>query len=103
VLPETLAGRRHAWHQYVVRVTPEFGRDRATVLTELADRGVHAAVYYPKSLASYPHVAARTVGPVDFPNAERAAREVLALPIHPGLSDGDMDRITAAVRDVAGV
>ena len=33
----------------------------------------------------------------DFPNAERAAREVLSLPLHPFLSDGDVDRVVAGI------
>jgi perosamine synthetase len=96
-LPTTQPGRRHAWHQYVVRVTPEFGCDRDTLLARLAKQGVHAAVYYPKSLTSYPHVAAATEGRLDFPNAERAAREVLALPIHPHLGPTEIDHVIAAV------
>jgi perosamine synthetase len=102
VLPRAQEERGHAWHQYVVRVTPEFGRDRDALLQALASRGVHAAVYYPRSLTSYPHVAKATVGPLEFPNADRAAREVLALPIHPGLGRSDIERVAEAVRDIAG-
>jgi perosamine synthetase len=102
VLPRPSLGRSHAWHQYVVRVTPEFGCDRDAALQRLAKLGVHAAVYYPKSLTAYPHVAAATVGPLEFPNAERAAREVLAFPIHPGLDKSEVDRVIDSVREISG-
>jgi perosamine synthetase len=102
VLPHQEPGRRHAWHQYVIRVTPEFAMSREATLDALRELGVHAAVYYPRLLTEYPHVADRTVGPMQFPNAERAAREVLALPVHPSLSDGQLQRIVDAVRKVSG-
>jgi dTDP-4-amino-4,6-dideoxygalactose transaminase len=98
ILPTSLPDRTSAWHQYVVRVTPESGTDRDTLAGRLAQRGVHAAVYYPRPLTAYPHVAAATVGDTRFPNAERAAREVLALPVHPELGREQLDRVIDAVR-----
>jgi dTDP-4-amino-4,6-dideoxygalactose transaminase len=101
ILPSTRAGRSHAWHQYVVRVTEDFGMDRDALQQKLAERGVHAAVYYPRSLTEYPHVAAATIGETQFPNASRAAREVLALPVHPGLTPTDIEQVVGAVAAVA--
>jgi perosamine synthetase len=102
VLPTIASQRTHAWHQYVVRVTAEFGCDRDGLQRRLADRGVGSAVYYPKPLTAYPHVAAATNGRTDFPKAARAAREVLALPVHPALTAADIDRVVGAVKDAAG-
>jgi dTDP-4-amino-4,6-dideoxygalactose transaminase len=99
VLPASLPDRAHAWHQYVVRITPESGTDRDQLAARLAERGVQTAVYYPKPLTAYPHVAAATVGDTRFPNAERAAQEVLALPVHPGLARHDLERTVEAVRE----
>lgn len=99
ILPQPLPGRASAWHQYVVRVTSESGTDRDTLAARLAERGVHAAIYYPKPLTAYPHVAAATTGETSFPNAARAAREVLALPVHPQLGRGDLERVIEAVQD----
>lgn len=102
VLPRTMPGRRHAWHQFVVRVTPEFGMTREELMGALRLLGVDSAVYYPKLLVEYPHVASRTVGPTHFPNAQRAAREVLALPVHPGVSRDQIQHVVDAVRKVSG-
>jgi dTDP-4-amino-4,6-dideoxygalactose transaminase len=84
-----------------VRVTEDFGLTRDATLAALAERGVHAAVYYPKPLTAYAHVRAATDGPLRFPNAEKAAREVLALPVHPALSRSDIDRTIDALRGLS--
>ena len=79
-LPRTLAGNEHVFHLYVVRV-PE--RDR--VLRELDARGIGAAVHYPAALPRLGAFASRGHAPGEFPIAERAASEVLSLPLHPYL------------------
>ena len=92
-VPEVMLGNTHVYAQYTLRV-PE----RETVAAKLRQAGIPSAVYYPKCLHEQPVFAAcggRTGG---FPEAERAAREVLSLPMHPFLTDGDQDRIVEAVR-----
>jgi dTDP-4-amino-4,6-dideoxygalactose transaminase len=91
VVPPVAPGARHIYHQYTVRV-PQ-GRDAA--LEQLNAAGVGSAVYYPipiHRLAPFEHLGA------DLPETDRAAAEVLSLPIHPALSDADLDRIIAAVK-----
>jgi len=84
-------GSTHVYHQYAVRVTGEVGRER--VLAALEAQQISAAVHYPTPV--HLQAAARPwgYGPGDFPNAERLAREVLCLPVHPFLSDSDVDRV----------
>lgn len=101
VTPQAMPGREHVWHQYTVRVTEEAKLDRDAALSGLAERGVGAGVYYPRPL--YDYAAYRELERVDhdpMPNAERACREVLSLPVHPYLSEDDLERIVAAVRDL---
>ncbi len=92
VLPAETDGRRHVFHQYVVRV-----HDRDGVKGRLAERGVSSSVFYPVPL----HLQAcfRDLGgrPGDFPHAERAAAEVLALPVFPELTDAEVERVAAAL------
>ncbi|WP_408612588.1 DegT/DnrJ/EryC1/StrS family aminotransferase [Glycomyces luteolus] len=91
VAPPVPAGARHIYHQYTVRIPS--GRDAA--LEQLNAAGIGSAVYYPipiHKLIPYAHMG------VDLPETDRAAAEVLSLPVHPSLSDGDLDRIIAAVR-----
>jgi dTDP-4-amino-4,6-dideoxygalactose transaminase len=84
------------WNQFVIRV-PAAGRD--ALRRHLEERGIASAVYYPLPLHLQPALAFLGHGRGDFPNAERAAGESLALPIFPGLSDGDVSRVAGAVGD----
>lgn len=93
-------GAVHAYHQYTVRVLDEPGRD--AVLEGLRAEGIGAAVHYPRCAHLQPAARAWGYGPGDFPVAERLAREVLCLPVHPFLSDGDADRVAERVLALAG-
>lgn len=88
-LPDNVPG--HCWHQYAVRcVDREWWQDRFT------KAGIETAVYYPVPLHWISHVR-EAVGYAYCPQAERAAEEVLSLPVHPGLSDEDLRAIVRAV------
>lgn len=90
VAPEAV----HVYHQYTIRVAD----DRDGFSRALADEhGVGSGVYYPVPNHRLPSFA-RTL---DLPETERAAREALSLPVHPALSEGDLDTIVAAVTAVA--
>jgi dTDP-4-amino-4,6-dideoxygalactose transaminase len=99
VLPTVQPGRTHVFHQFTIRVTPDFRVSRDDLVDELASRGVGTGIYYPQVVfdhecyRAHPRVVITRV-----PEAERAASEVLSLPVHPHLSPGDLDRIAEAVR-----
>jgi perosamine synthetase len=101
VLPEILPGRGHVWHQFTVRVTPDAAVSRDAVIDGLTALGIGCGIYYPKvaydyeCYRSHPDVVVSTC-----PEAERAAREVVSLPVHPSLSESDLDRIADGVRAV---
>jgi perosamine synthetase len=82
----------HAYHQYTIRTSC---RDR--LMAGLEDRGVGAVVYYPVPTHRLPAYS----DSARLPETDRAAREVLSLPIRPGLTDDEVDRVISAVRDVA--
>ena len=82
------------WNQFVVRV-PDGRRD--ALRQHLAEQGVGSAVYYPTPLHLQPCLAGLGLRRGDFPRAERAAHEVLALPIYPELSLDDVDRVCEVV------
>ncbi|HSY40514.1 MAG TPA: DegT/DnrJ/EryC1/StrS family aminotransferase [Polyangia bacterium] len=84
------------WNQFVIRV-PAARRD--LLRRHLEERGIASAVYYPIPLHLQPALAFLGHRPGDFPNAERAAEESLALPIFPGLTDGDLSRVADAAGD----
>lgn len=90
-LPREASGRRHVWHQYVVRVA-----DRDAVRARLVERGIGTSVFYPVPLNE--QNCFRDLGQQgSCPAALAAAREVLALPIFPQLTDAEVERVAAAV------
>jgi dTDP-4-amino-4,6-dideoxygalactose transaminase len=97
VVPPVAPGAVHVYHQYTIRVTDD--RDGfAKALRE--EHQVGSGVYYPIPNHRLPSLAPYAPG-LDLPETERAAREVVSLPVHPSLTQGDLDRIVAAVNAVA--
>jgi dTDP-4-amino-4,6-dideoxygalactose transaminase len=90
--PFELPGCRHVWHVYAVRV-PE----RERVAASLREQGIGTAVVYPRPLHLQPAFSDLGLGAGSFPNAERAARELLALPMFPGLAPDAPDRVVEAL------
>jgi perosamine synthetase len=100
-VPPVVDGAVHVYHQYTIRV-PE-GRD-GFVAALKAEHNVGAGVYYPIPNHRLPSLAPYAPG-LDLPETERAAREVVSLPVHPSLSQDDLERIVTAVNTLvkAGV
>jgi dTDP-4-amino-4,6-dideoxygalactose transaminase len=88
-------GGTHTYHQYTVRIRG--GRARAEVQAELSGQGIACGVHYPTPVHLQEAARPWGFGPGDFPASERLANEVLCLPIHPFLSDGDADRVAEAL------
>jgi dTDP-4-amino-4,6-dideoxygalactose transaminase len=90
-VPVEASGNRHVFHQYVVRVA-----DRDAVKERLAARGIASAVFYPVPLNEQ-----NCFAPLNqrgrCPEASKAAREVLALPVFPELTDAEVERVGKAV------
>ena len=101
VLPSEPAGRHHVYHQFTVRVTDECACTHDELSEQLREHGVESRVFYPRPVFDYACFRddAR-VGAPCTPAAERAGREVLSLPVHPRLTERDLDEIVAAVRKV---
>jgi len=99
LVPTVPAGREHVWHQYVMR----FPGERQRVIDGLAERGVGTLIYYPVPIHKQPYLEAYVpgVGDLDLPVTNQLSDEVLAIPVHPRLSDEDLATIVSAIRDVA--
>jgi perosamine synthetase len=91
-LPIIRCGYSHVFHQYTVRIW----QDRDGVRERLKTQGIGSEIYYPLPV----HQQEIYAGPYAdgaFPESERAAREVLSLPVHPSLTDDEIDRIIIAM------
>jgi dTDP-4-amino-4,6-dideoxygalactose transaminase len=94
--PPELPGARHVYHQYTVRVRG----DRDGLQQHLTAAGIGSAVYYPTPIHRLkPYWDSEQAGgrSWDLEETERAAAEVLSLPVHPSLTPAALDRIVAAV------
>jgi dTDP-4-amino-4,6-dideoxygalactose transaminase len=88
VPPAVAPGAEPAWHQYTVRFP-----DRDRLVAALAGRGVRTGVYYPTPIHRLPAYALD----LDLPATDRAAAEVLSLPVHPALSEEQLGHVATAV------
>ncbi len=93
-VPKIAEGNTHVFAQYTVRVP-----DREKVVARLQAQQIPSAIYYPKCLHEQPVFADLGYRVGDFPEAEKAAREVLSLPMHPFLPETDQDRVVSALTE----
>ena len=99
-MPPAPAGCEHSYYLYTVRI-PSAGKDpserRDRVARRLTERGISSAIFYPVPLHLQPLYAGLGGRPGDLPVAERAAHEVLSLPLYPEMTASQVDRVAAAV------
>jgi perosamine synthetase len=101
VVPVEPFGRRHVFHLFTLRVTRSARMSRDGLLDHLTSRRIQAGIYYPRPVFDYgcfrrdPRVGTPTT-----PRTVEVAHEVLSLPVHPGLTEGDLSRIVEATREV---
>ena len=100
-LPSLKEGRSHVYHQYTIRVGRDFAISRDEFVKSVQNKGVGAGVYYPKPLHSYPHIKKLGYKMGDYPVAEKAADEVVSLPVHPHLSNNDINTIINVIKEVS--
>jgi len=91
--PVVVPGNTHVYAQYTIRIA-----ERDSVAEKLKAAGIPTAVYYPKCLHEQPVFANDGCKWGDFPESEKASREVLSLPMHPFLSESDQDRVVECLK-----
>ena len=94
VLPHEVPGTKHVWHQYVIRTAR-----REDLRSFLSARHIGSEVYYPVPLHMQEALKELGYKEGDFPEAERAAREVLALPIFPELREDEQQTVVSAIAE----
>jgi dTDP-4-amino-4,6-dideoxygalactose transaminase len=97
-VPVVRPGTRHVFHQYTVRLLPPLNRDK--VREQMAAKGVGTDIYYPVPVHRQQLYLDMGYGNRSYPESERAAREVLSLPVHPGLTQEDLETIVAAIESL---
>jgi dTDP-4-amino-4,6-dideoxygalactose transaminase len=94
VLPHEVPGSRHVWHQFVIRT-----RRRDELRAFLTERKIGSEIYYPVPLHLQDALQPLGYKAGDFPESERAAAEVLALPIFPELREDEQEVVVAAIAE----
>jgi dTDP-4-amino-4,6-dideoxygalactose transaminase len=95
ILPRESAGSESCYHLFVIR-SPR----REAIRMRLIDAGIECGIHYPLPLHLQP--ACRFLGyrAGDFPASEEIARTALSLPIHPHLTDGEVELVAQTIRKV---
>ena len=96
-VPTVATGAVHVYHQYTVRI-PDDRNGFAAALER--EHQIGSGVYYPVPVHRLAPFRTDAAG-ADLPETDRAARECLSLPVHPSLTDDDLDRIITAVNTLA--
>jgi len=95
VRPRSIGDARSVWNQYTIRLDRDDAAARDRLRELLLARDIISSVYYPRSLHQQPVYASDAA----LPESERAAREVLSLPMFPELTDTEQERIAYALKD----
>ncbi len=93
-LPISKPENYHIYHQFTMRFAK-----RDELKAKLAEKGVGSAVYYPSPLHTQPAYSHLGYKKGDLPEAERAAREVLSIPIYPELTKAEVETVAEAVKE----
>lgn len=96
VTPHVPEGCTHVFHQYTVRV-PDGKRD--ALRAHLQEKGVGSEVYYPVPIHKQNFYVKELGYNQSLPETEKAATEVLSLPVHAGLTPSDLEVIVSAVNE----
>ncbi|MFA7567229.1 MAG: DegT/DnrJ/EryC1/StrS family aminotransferase [Alkalispirochaeta sp.] len=93
VTPTILDHNTSAWAQYTIRIP-----NRSAVQAALTEQGIPTAVHYPIPLHKQDAFAAHAQAGIEVPHTEKAAAEVMSLPMHPFLTKTDVTQVAEAVK-----
>lgn len=94
VTPKVKPNYEHVWHQYTIRV--DGGRDRDAAIKQLNEAGIGTGIFYPVPVHEQEYMR-KIVGDYHLPVAEKFAKQVISLPIHPQVSQEDLEKIVTEV------
>ena len=92
LLPREPRGGRHSWYLYTVRLKDGAESERNKIVEELKKREIGAEVYYRNSVHLMPYYR-ESFGVRKLPETEKAAKQVFSLPVHPGVSEAQVNYI----------
>ncbi|MEO1590213.1 MAG: DegT/DnrJ/EryC1/StrS family aminotransferase [Cyanobacteria bacterium J06632_22] len=94
------SGRGHVYHLYVIRVKPSCPVDRTVLQLELSSKDIQSGIHYPVPCHLQPAFQSLGYGLGEFPVAEQLSQEILSLPMYPGLTTAQVDRVVAVIQQL---
>jgi dTDP-4-amino-4,6-dideoxygalactose transaminase len=99
ILPiENRSGEGHVYHLYVIRITETSPIERTALQTALAELDIQTGIHYPIPCHLQPAFKQLGYRAGDFPHAEAQSQEILSLPMYPGLTQTQIERVISAIR-----
>jgi len=98
VCPIEMSWARHVYHLYTVRA-----KNRNAMQTSLLDEGIQTGIHYAAPVHLQPAYTGLGYGPGSLPESERAAQEVLSLPLYPELTKSQIQTVAGAVAKLASM
>jgi len=95
ITPTVKAGYEHVWHQYTIRMKD--GQDRDVAVKQLNDNGVGTGIFYPVPAYSQTPIMDMGLGHADCPVTEKIVKEVISIPVHPLLTQEDLEKVVYEV------
>ena len=92
ILPPQLSDRTPSYYLYTVRIKDATEVQRNKLIQQMHDEGIGAEAYYPTPIHQMPYYK-QSFGEYNLPETEKAAKQVLSLPIHPGVTEEQIDDI----------
>ena len=97
---ENQSGAGHIYHLYVIRITDACPCSSEELQAALGDRGIQTGVHYPIPCHLQPAFEYLGYSQGDFPNAEMLCQQILSLPMFPGLTDAQIERVVSALTSI---
>jgi dTDP-4-amino-4,6-dideoxygalactose transaminase len=91
------SGMGHIYHLYVIKIEDYCSQRRPEIQEELTLAGIQTGIHYPIPCHLQPVFSSLGYQKGDFPQAEKLARQILSLPIYPGISHGQIQEVVAAM------
>ena len=99
-VPSIKKDNKHVFHQFTIGVEDDFKLSRDELMHYLKEKGINTAVYYPKPLHLCEHFKNMGYKERDYPIAEKISKQVLSLPVHPHLTEEQINTIINAFKEV---
>ncbi|MBP0020718.1 MAG: DegT/DnrJ/EryC1/StrS family aminotransferase [Cyanobacteria bacterium SBLK] len=94
------SGTGHIYHLYVIRVLPASPLNRDEIQQKLRDRGIQTGIHYPIPCHLQPAYQFLGYGEGDFPRSETLCKEILSLPMYPGLTEENIALVVSTLQEI---